>query len=80
MEDLSVPPVIVAKLVDGQIDESWIKALGEIDKRLTAYRRDTSTSAQNKAWTDLGPLLDKLVLKVIHFVRPGMIFLTNGRR
>ena len=64
IEDLSVSPETVAKVVDGPIDESWLKALGEVDKRATAYRKTSAGSKKSKAWSDLGPLLENLILKV----------------
>ena len=64
VEELSVSPVVVSKIVDGHLDEAWIKALTEVDKKATAYKKDAMAPRQSKAWADLGPLLDKLILKV----------------
>jgi hypothetical protein len=64
VEELSVSPVLVTKIIEGPIDDAWIKALGEIDRRMTSYRNSSSSPHQNKAWDDLGPLLEKLVAKV----------------
>jgi vacuolar protein sorting-associated protein 52 len=64
VEELSVSPLVVSKIVDGHLDETWIKALAEVDKKATAYKKDASAPTQSKAWADLGPLLDKLILKV----------------
>jgi vacuolar protein sorting-associated protein 52 len=64
VEDLSVSPVVVSKISDGHIDESWIKALAEVDKRAVAYRNNSSSPRTSKAWQDLGPLLEKLIIKV----------------
>jgi vacuolar protein sorting-associated protein 52 len=72
VEELSVSPVVVSKIVDGHLDETWIKALTEVDKKATAYKKDASAPRQSKAWADLGPLLDKLILKVRLLV--GAIF------
>jgi hypothetical protein len=64
VEELSVSPVIVSKISEGPIDESWVKVLHDIEKRSTAYRKDARSQQQSKAWADLGPLLDKLNLRV----------------
>ena len=69
IEELSVSPETVSKVVEGPIDEFWIKALGEIDKRTTAYHKISSDSRKSKAWSDLGPLLENLVLKVRWYIR-----------
>lgn len=63
VEELSVSPLVVSKISEGHIDEAWIKVLAEVDKRAMAYRKST-TQPPSKALADLGPLLDKLVLKV----------------
>ena len=64
VEELSVSPVLVTKVANGQIDDAWVKALGEVDRRMASYRSSSSSSTQSKAWADLGPLLEKLVVKV----------------
>lgn len=72
IEDLSVSPETVSRVVEGPIDEPWLKALGEVDKRATAYRKTSAGSKKSKAWSDLGPLLENLTLKVrrsIYFFR-----------
>ena len=63
VEELSVSPIVVSKISEGHIDESWVKILAEVDKRNAAYRR-TSNQGQSKAMADLGPLLEKLSQKV----------------
>lgn len=63
VEELSVSPVVVSKISEGHVDDQWVQALKEVDKRATAYR-NSSTQTQNKAWADLGPLLEKLTQKV----------------
>lgn len=67
IEELSVSPETVSRVVEGPIDESWIKALGEIDKRTAAYHKTSPGSRKSKAWSDLGPLLENLVLKVCQY-------------
>ena len=63
VEELSVSPVVVSKISEGHIDESWVKVLAEVDKRNAAYRKN-SNQGQSKAMADLGPLLEKLSQKV----------------
>lgn len=64
VEELSVSPLVVSKIADGPIDEQWIKVLGEVDKRSEAYKRTAKQQSQSKALADMGPLLEKLTLKV----------------
>lgn len=64
VEELSVSPHVVSKIVDGPIDEAWIKVLAEVEKRTEAYKKNAKQQGQSKALTDMGPLLEKLTLKV----------------
>lgn len=65
VEDLSVSPHVVSKVAEGPIDEAWLKVLAEVDKRSEAYKKATQAGqGQSKAAADLGPLLEKLTLKV----------------
>lgn len=62
-EELSVSPLLVSKLSEGHIDEAWVKMLAELDKRAAAHKKSSSQN-EIKALADIGPLLEKLVLKV----------------
>ncbi|KAI3317450.1 Vps52-domain-containing protein [Xylariaceae sp. AK1471] len=73
VEEISVSPVVVAKIADGHVDEAWIKVLSEVDKRATAYKKAESSSEQNKGLQDLGPLLEKLVQKAIERIRDFLV-------
>jgi hypothetical protein len=63
VEELSVSPMVISKISEGHIDEAWVKVLADVDKRATAHKK-TSQQPQSKAHADVGPLLEKLVLKV----------------
>jgi vacuolar protein sorting-associated protein 52 len=63
VDELSISPVVVQRISEGPIDESWVRTLVEMDKRAAVLRK-TGSSAPAKAATDVGPLLDKLILKV----------------
>jgi hypothetical protein len=64
IEELSVSPMVVQKIAEGHIDETWVKILAEVDKRATAQKKNTQ-QPESKALADVGPLLEKLVLKVL---------------
>jgi hypothetical protein len=70
VEELSIPPTAVSKISEGHIDEAWVKVLAEVDKRATAQKKNAQ-HAQTKALADVGPLLEKLVLKVQATAAPG---------
>ncbi|KAI0597448.1 Sac2 family-domain-containing protein [Biscogniauxia sp. FL1348] len=73
VEEISVSPVVVAKIADGHIDEAWVKVLAEVDKRATAYKKTQSSLEQSKGLQDLGPLLEKLVQKAIERIRDFLV-------
>jgi hypothetical protein len=64
VEELSVSPMVVSKISEGHIDEAWVKILADLDKRAAAQKKN-SQQTPSKALADVGPLLEKLVLKVL---------------
>jgi len=64
IEELSVPPHVVSKIAEGHIDEAWVKVLADLDKRVEAHKKNSQQAQPIKALADVGPLLEKLVLKV----------------
>ncbi|KAK0735874.1 Sac2 family-domain-containing protein [Apiosordaria backusii] len=73
VEELSVSPMVVSKIAEGHIDEAWIKTLAEVDKRAVAHKKNSQQQTQNKALADIGPLLEKLVLKAIERIRDFLV-------
>ncbi|CAK7228527.1 Vacuolar protein sorting-associated protein 52 [Sporothrix curviconia] len=75
VEDLSVSPVLVNKIVEGHIDEQWVQCLKDVDKRTASLRSSPPGSQPKsiKAAADLLPLLDKLVLKAIERIRDFLV-------
>lgn len=65
VEEISVSPVVVRKIVDGPIDEAWVRALAEVDKRVKSLDGKAKETADIKGINDLKPLLENLVNKVI---------------
>ncbi|KAK1699674.1 Vps52/Sac2 family protein [Colletotrichum godetiae] len=73
VEELSVSPHVVSKISEGQIDETWVRMLAEVDKRATAYKKSISNQGESKAWADLGPLLEKLTMKAVERIRDFIV-------
>jgi len=68
VEEISVSPAVVKKIVEGTIDEAWVRALAEVEKRSKAMDAvRTKDHRKIKGVNDLKPLLDNLVAKVRHF-------------
>ncbi|PSR83693.1 Sac2 family-domain-containing protein [Coniella lustricola] len=73
IEELSVSPHVVSTIAEGHVDEAWVKALAEVDRRSEAYDKAMKASGQTKAMADLGPLLEKLRLKAIERIRDHLV-------
>lgn len=65
VERLALPPATVRKIADGPVDESFIQALEDLQRRSRAL--DTATDLRDvKAAKDLKPTLEDLANKVRH--------------
>ncbi|KAK6828491.1 Vacuolar protein sorting-associated protein 52 B [Apiospora arundinis] len=73
VEEISVSPVVVSMIAESHIDEAWLKALAEVDKRATAYKKNAAGAQSSKGLQDLGPLLEKLVIKAIERIRDFLV-------
>ncbi|KAH6658949.1 Sac2 family-domain-containing protein [Truncatella angustata] len=73
VEEMSVSPAVVSKIVDGHIDDAWIKALAEVDKRAAAHKKAAAATPSGKGLQDLGPLLEKLVQKALERIRDFLV-------
>ncbi|KAK2064341.1 Vps52/Sac2 family protein [Colletotrichum caudatum] len=73
VEELSVSPQVVSKISEGHIDDTWVRMLAEVDKRATAYKKNAANQGDSKAWSDLGPLLDKLTMKAVERIRDFIV-------
>jgi len=64
VEDVSLSPAVVKKISEEQIDEGWVKALAELEKRHKVVETRAKEDKKMKAIHDLKPLLDDLIAKV----------------
>ena len=64
VEEISVSPAVVKKIVDGPIDEAWVKALADVEKRSKAVDTKSKELRNVKGVNDLRPLLENLIAKV----------------
>lgn len=64
VEDISISPAIVKKIIDGMIDEAWVRSLAEVEKRSKAMSSQSANNKHIKGLTDLKPLLENLINKV----------------
>jgi vacuolar protein sorting-associated protein 52 len=64
VEDLSLSPDVVRRIVDGPIDEAWLKALANLEKRYKNVQSKAKEQNKTKALEDLLPILENLKNKV----------------
>ena len=64
VEEISVSPAVVKKIVDGAIDEAWVRALAEVEKRSRTMDAKSKELRNIKGINDLKPLLENLIVKV----------------
>jgi len=83
VEEISVSPSVVRKIVEGTIDEAWVRALAEVEKRSKALDIKTKEHRNIKGVRDLKPLLENLVNKVRFtwvFHAEMLIFVSGSRK
>ena len=64
VEEISIAPAIVRTISEGSIDQDWVKALAELEKRSKAIDGKMKGPDKILAITDIKPLLDDLTKKV----------------
>ncbi|XMA16307.1 hypothetical protein WAI453_009098 [Rhynchosporium graminicola] len=73
VEEISVSPAVVRKIVDGPIDEAWVRALAEVEKRSKAMEIKSKENRNIKGINDLKPLLGHLTDKALERIRDFMV-------
>lgn len=70
VEDVSISPAVVRAISEGPIDESWVKALAELEKRSKIIEDKLKATDLVKSVSDIKPLLDNLTSKVHYTFAP----------
>ena len=65
VEEIAIAPSTVKKISEGPIDQSWIKALDDLDKRLKNLNDRINGGDKILAVSDIKPLLEDLTDMVI---------------
>ncbi|CAF9912690.1 MAG: hypothetical protein GOMPHAMPRED_007733 [Gomphillus americanus] len=73
VEEISIAPSIVKNIIDGQIDEAWLKSLAELQKRIKVNDSKNEGLEAVKAAADIKPLLDGLTTKAIERIRDYLV-------
>ena len=67
VEEISISPAVIKVISEGPIDENWLKAMVELEKRLKVVESKSKGPGTIKAITDVKPLLDNLTAKVCSY-------------
>ncbi|KAI9816203.1 MAG: hypothetical protein M1827_001804 [Pycnora praestabilis] len=73
IEEISISPAVVRKISEGPIDEQWIKALEEVDKRSKAIEAKSRSQNKVRAVKDVEPLLENLTNKALERIRDFLV-------
>ena len=65
VEEISIAPTTVKRISEGPIDQTWVKALGDLDKRLKVIESKAKGPDKVLAVSDVEPLLEDLTNKVL---------------
>lgn len=75
VEEISISPAVVQKISEGVIDENWVKALDEVEKRSKIIDSRFKGLETTRAVTDIKPLLQDLTSKVQFHSSPHILCL-----
>lgn len=73
VEEISISPRAVKLIIDGPIDENWVKALNEIEARSASIEAKAASSGTVKAIEDVKPLLTDIKNKVSNSAAEGLV-------
>lgn len=73
IEEITVSPAVVRKIAEGTIDEAWVRALAEVEKRSKALDAKSKEHYNIKGVADLKPLLENLVNKALERIRDHLV-------
>lgn len=73
VEDISLSPFTVRSISEGPIDETFVRALNEVEARSAVIEAKEKKSEQVQALQDLKPILDDLKAKAVERIRDYIV-------
>ncbi|RHZ76011.1 hypothetical protein Glove_208g104 [Diversispora epigaea] len=71
LEGIVIPPLMIKKITEDEVDESWLAYLTELNKKMTYVKYNQNKNL--KAIKDVGPELEKLRLKATEKIRDFLL-------
>ncbi|EMC96825.1 hypothetical protein BAUCODRAFT_34222 [Baudoinia panamericana UAMH 10762] len=73
VEAFAVSPVIVRKITEGTVDEAWVKALEEFEKRSKLLEAKVKEGRDIKAVQDIRPFINDVSTKAVERIRDYVV-------
>ncbi|KAK5112274.1 hypothetical protein LTR62_004435 [Meristemomyces frigidus] len=73
VEAFAIPPAIVRKIVEGVVDDGWVKALEDFEKRTKAIDAKVKEGKGIKAAQDIKPFIDDVATKAVERIRDHVV-------
>lgn len=73
VEDISISPSVVRKIAEGPVDDGFLRALAEVEKRSKTINAKAKEQPDLKALKDVKPLLDHLINRAVERIRDYII-------
>ena len=73
VETFAIPPVVVRKITEGTVDDGWVQALNELEKRSRAIDAKLKEGKDIKAAQDIRPFIDEVSSKAVERIRDYVV-------
>lgn len=73
VEDISISPAVVKKIAEGPVDEGFLRALADLEKRSKTAATKSKDQPDLKAVADIKPLLSDLTNRAIERIRDYIV-------
>jgi len=73
VEDISISPAVVRKIAEGPVDEGFVSALADLQKRSNTINAKAKENPDLKAAKDTKPLLDNLTYRAVERIRDYLV-------
>jgi hypothetical protein len=73
VEDISISPAVVRKIAEGPVDEGFVRALAEVEKRFKTVNAKAKDHPDQMAIQDVKPLLDDLTHRAVERIRDYIV-------
>ncbi|GAB7359036.1 hypothetical protein MBLNU230_g5108t1 [Neophaeotheca triangularis] len=73
VEAFSIPPGVVRKITEGTVDNAWVRALEELEKRSKTIEAKAKEGHDLKVAQDIRPFLDEVCTKAVERIRDYVV-------